>query len=34
MSKTLVISIYKTFLEMYKEEKTLRESMYLKGIKN
>jgi len=34
LGKALVGSIYRTYLEIYKEEKTLKESLYLKTIKN
>jgi two-component sensor histidine kinase len=33
LGKALVLSMYRTYMEMYKEEKTLKESVYLRNIK-
>ena len=33
MGKALVLSMYRTYMEMYKEEKSLKESVFLKNMK-
>lgn len=33
LGKTLILAMYRTYMEIYKEEKTLKESLFLKNIK-
>lgn len=33
LAKSLILGLYKTYLEIYKEEKSMKESVYLKEIR-